>query len=85
MPRSKLGPYWQVSAIRDAKFAGGGRARASQMKAIHLAAYDHSTQDLRLVELSEPDTPSAGVSGGNACARLRNPSGSIGWLMKPHD
>ena len=48
------------------------------MKAIYLTAYGNSTQDLRLVEVSEPDTRSAGVAGGNACVRLRNPSGSIG-------
>ena len=29
------------------------------MKAIHLTAYGNPAQDLRLVEVSEPDTPSA--------------------------
>jgi len=48
------------------------------MKAIHLTSYGNPTQDLRLVEDSEPDTPPTGVAGGNACIRLRNPSGSIG-------
>jgi hypothetical protein len=48
------------------------------MKAIYLTAHRNSTQDLMLVDVSEPDTPSAGVAGGNACVRLRYPSGSIG-------
>ena len=30
------------------------------MKAIHLTAYGNPAQDLRMVEISEPDTPSAG-------------------------
>jgi hypothetical protein len=48
------------------------------MKAIHLTAYGNPAQDLRLVEVSEPDTPPTSVAGGEACVRLRNPSGSIG-------
>ena len=41
------------------------------MKAIHLTAYGNPAQDLRIVgglpkghDVSEPDTPSAGVGGG---------------------
>jgi hypothetical protein len=34
------------------------------MKAIHLTAYGNPAQDLRLVEVSEPDTPPTGVAGG---------------------
>jgi NADPH:quinone reductase-like Zn-dependent oxidoreductase len=30
------------------------------MKAIHLPAYDSPALDLRIIDVSEPDTPSAG-------------------------
>ncbi len=33
------------------------------MKAIHLIAYGDPTQDLRLVEVSEPDKPRTGGAG----------------------
>jgi hypothetical protein len=34
------------------------------MKAIYITAYGNSTQDLKLIEVSEPDTPSVGAAGG---------------------
>jgi hypothetical protein len=48
------------------------------MKAIYITAYGNSTQDLKLIEVSEPDTPSCGRGWRNACVRLRNTPGSIG-------
>jgi hypothetical protein len=49
------------------------------MKATHLTAYGNRAQDLRLVEVSEPETPSAGVAGrGMPVFDSVNPSGSIG-------
>jgi len=40
------------------------------MKAIHLTAYGHPAQDLRMVDASEPDMPLAGVDAGSACSYL---------------
>jgi len=44
------------------------------MKAIHLTAYGNRAQDLRLVEVSEPETPSAGVAGGGMPAERASTS-----------
>ncbi len=52
------------------------------MKAIYLSAYGNPPQNLRMVEVSEPNSR---LLAGNVCVRLRIPSGSIGQLMKPHD
>ncbi len=40
------------------------------MKAIHLMAYGNPTQNLRMVEVSEPNMPSAGeaLSAHGVCA-----------------
>ena len=48
------------------------------MKAIHLTAYGNPAQNLRMVEVSEPNSRLPAWLAGNACVRLRNPSGSIG-------
>ena len=42
----------------DQKFVGAGRT--SKVKAIHLTAYGNPSQNLRMVEVSEPRTPDAG-------------------------
>ncbi len=48
------------------------------MKAIHLTAYGHPAQDLRMVDASEPDTPLAGVDARECFVLICNSSAPIG-------
>ena len=46
--------------VIGASQGGISRARRVLMKAIHLAAYGDPAQNLKMVEVSEPDAPSDG-------------------------
>src|SRR6201998_1900681 len=54
-----------------------GRRRVSSMKAIHLTAYGNPAQNLRMVEVPEPDAP----SNGEALVRMEYAPGDYSDLL----